>query len=515
MTARTAVYDRFWRSEGGGERHAGMIAQVLREDGAAVELLGHEDTDVAKLADHLGLDLAGVTYRRLPDRGDHLLSEVSEDYDLFVNGTYTSRLVPRSKRAAYLCFFPTPPDHDLPAWRRWATRTLGPVVRGTTPNLDFGAGWFPPEGGLRRKWIWSSGDGVLTLPGGARVLRANLGRPGAPDATTLTVLDEDGSVLLTLPVPQRFTRQELDLGARAKGTEVRFTSGTYSPGGADTRELGIALSRPRLAGKITPRELLAARFPWLHRDPKDLSWLAGYQAVMANSEYTRGWIRRLWDVDSDVLYPPIATDPLTPVPDGDRELAVLSVGRFFAPGLGHAKRQLEMVETFGALVRAGRLPGWKMYVVGGMEPSQIPYVAKVKAAAEDLPVEILTNAPRPRVEQLLSSCAVFWSATGYGEDISKRPWVAEHFGMTTVEAMAGGCVPVVIDCAGQTEIVRDGVDGYRWQTLEQMGERTVALAGDPAARARLAASARARAAAYDEDAFRARWRAIVAKHGLL
>ena len=40
--------------------------------------------------------------------------------------------------------------------------------------------------------------------------------------------------------------------------------------------------------------------------------------------------------------------------------------------------------------------------------------------------------------------------------------------MTTVEAMAGGCVPVVIDLAGQREIVKAGVDGFRWSTPEQL-----------------------------------------------
>jgi len=36
--------------------------------------------------------------------------------------------------------------------------------------------------------------------------------------------------------------------------------------------------------------------------------------------------------------------------------------------------------------------------------------------------------------------SIFWSATGYGEDEEKKPWSHEHFGMTTAEAMVGGCV---------------------------------------------------------------------------
>ncbi len=61
--------------------------------------------------------------------------------------------------------------------------------------------------------------------------------------------------------------------------------------------------------------------------------------------------------------------------------------------------------------------------------------------------------------------------------------------MTTVEAMAGGCVPVVIDKAGQTEIITPGVDGFRWSTPQQLMSQTERVAGDEELRARLSAAA--------------------------
>jgi glycosyltransferase involved in cell wall biosynthesis len=202
-------------------------------------------------------------------------------------------------------------------------------------------------------------------------------------------------------------------------------------------------------------------------------------------------------------------------PQSQRDKVVLSVGRFFAPGLGHAKRQLEMVQMFGRLHRSGTLPGWSMTVLGGCEPFQRPYLETVRAAAEGLPVRIVPNAPRPLVEQAMSSASIFWSATGYGEDEERAPWAHEHFGMTTAEAMAGGCVPVVIDKAGQREIVRDGEHGFRWSTPEQLADRTVQLAGDPDLRARMSAASVQRAQEYSDEAFARRWREVVDAHDLL
>ncbi|ABD10105.1 glycosyltransferase [Frankia casuarinae] len=511
---RAAVYNRFWHSMGGGERHNGMIAQVLAAEGAVVDLLGHSEVDLAALGEHLGLDLADCRYVRLPDRGEEAIAVLSRRYDLFVNGSYMSRIMPKARHSAYLCFFPTPFDHDMAAWRKAAVRTAGPLLRGVRPAVSFGQGWYPPEGGRRRQWTWTNGAGILAVsPGKRRTLRADIGRPGAPVGTALRLLDADGGVLAKLRIGTDFTPFEVSLPPSANGTELTLVSDAFSPGAADVRELGVAVSRPRVTdGGEGPIARLPLRFPWLLRDPADLGYLDGYDVVMANSRFTRGWIRRLWKRDADLLFPPIQVERLHPAPR--REKAVVTVGRFFAPGLGHAKRQLEMVQWFGDLYRAGNLPDWTMHVVGGCEDSQLPYLEQVRAAGAGLPVEIHPNAPRAEVERLLSTSSVFWSATGYGEDDDRRPWTAEHFGMTTVEAMAGGCVPVVIDRAGQREIVRHGIDGYRWTGPEQVASFTRRLAAEDGLRGRLAAAAIERAQTFSDAAFARQWREIAIRHGL-
>jgi hypothetical protein len=72
----------------------------------------------------------------------------------------------------------------------------------------------------------------------------------------------------------------------------------------------------------------------------------------------------------------------------------------------------------------------------------------------------------------------------------------------------------VIDQAGQREIVRQGVDGYRWTTLEELEARTRELAADPGLCRRLGAAAVGRAQAFSEDAFRRRWREIAERAGM-
>jgi glycosyltransferase involved in cell wall biosynthesis len=513
---RAAIYNRFWHSMGGGERHSGMIAQLLAQAGAEVELIGHTRVSLDELGDRLALDLRETSLVVTPDRGEAALSDLSADYDLFINGTYMSRVISRARHSAYLCFFPTPFDHDLSPAHRAAVRVIGPRVQAPREHLDlrYGTGWYPPEGGRRRQWAWSNGDGSMSLEAGPAVeLDADFGRPGSSAPAEVSV-ELEGQELCRFSASQAFTRQRIAVPPSPKRRQLTFRSETFTPGPDDPRALGVAMSRLRLVGtRRTVRTRVATRYPWLLRNPQDRSFLRSYDLVLANSAYTQGWIKRLWDADSEILYPPIEVSGIMPKPV--RSPTILTVGRFFAPGHGHSKRQLEMVRMFGQLLRSGQLDGWRMVVLGGCEPRQRPYLDRVKAAATGLPVEIQANAPRSVVEAYMSSASIFWSATGLGENTDKRPWTNEHFGMTTAEAMVGGCVPVVIDRAGQQEIVRNGVDGFRWDSDAQWRIRTVQVATDEALRATLSASAIERVQQFSDDAFALRWAELAKTYDLM
>jgi len=268
------------------------------------------------------------------------------------------------------------------------------------------------------------------------------------------VIELDGDELTRITASAAFTRQTIRVPESAESREVHFRSETFSPGASDPRELGIAMSRLSLVGtRRTIGNRAAIRYPWLLRDPADLSFLDSYDIVLANSAYTQGWITKLWRRPSEILFPPIEISGITP--RTERRKTILSVGRFFAPGYGHAKRQLEIVEMFGRLVRSGQLDGWKLVVIGGCESTQRPYLERVTAAAAGLPVEIHAM---PRVHSSSRTCRRRRSsgATGLGENTEKRPWTNEHFGMTTAEAMPAAAFRSSSIAPGQREIVARG-----------------------------------------------------------
>jgi glycosyltransferase involved in cell wall biosynthesis len=116
-------------------------------------------------------------------------------------------------------------------------------------------------------------------------------------------------------------------------------------------------------------------------------------------------------------------------------------------------------------------------------------------------VEFALNPNADEISRLFERASIFWHAPGLGLDPEQFPAKMEHFGIATVEAMQAGCVPVVINRGGHPEIVRDGVDGLLWSTVDELRAATRAAAGDDGRRAALAASARQRAGKYSRQAF--------------
>ena len=130
--------------------------------------------------------------------------------------------------------------------------------------MGWGTGWYPPEGGRLRQWTWTNGEAVLHLePGPARSIQFDLGRPGMTEPVELTVEDDTG-VIATLTARQTFHRQVVD-AAQQPGRPGDPAAGPRPmvPGPADTRTLGVAVSRLRLAGTSGsgPRAALATPVP--------------------------------------------------------------------------------------------------------------------------------------------------------------------------------------------------------------------------------------------------------------
>ncbi len=234
---------------------------------------------------------------------------------------------------------------------------------------------------------------------------------------------------------------------------------------------------------------------------------ATYSRVVANSRYTQGWVARLWGLESDILYPPVKLPGKLDL--GAKRRRILSVGRFFAGE--HNKKHAPMIETFVRMREQGLLAGWDYHLVGSVTP--VPgareYAQDLVKLAGDHPVHLHFDAPGEVLADLLRTSRLFWHATGLGEDPESHPEKMEHFGISTIEAMAHGCVPVVIAAGGQPEIVSHDVDGLLWRDLAELAAFTTRLVDRPDECKGLARAAFARSRDFSREAFELRAREIL------
>ena len=223
--------------------------------------------------------------------------------------------------------------------------------------------------------------------------------------------------------------------------------------------------------------------------------LAGYQQRVAISEFAREWAKRRWNIECEVIYPPVDTR----FDIEEKTDVILSVGRFTTSG--HSKNQLEMLGAFNTLI--AELHDWEYFCVGGVDDSSSAraYHAEATAQALDNRAHVEADIDRDRLRQLYQRSKIFWHAAGYGADEDRYPERSEHFGIATVEAMAAGCVPVVINKGGQRDIVEHGVNGFLWNTLDELRTYTLRVAHDEQLRIRLADAARARAQLFSAENF--------------
>jgi len=426
---------------------------------------------------------------------------------MFINASDGTFVPSQAQRSILLVYFPTPVRNTRSARLRWQ---IGHWLRRELMAPRYVAGFYAPEKLGSATVRWTDGRARLEIPatGDVNTLDIRLTLTANRTVGPVTLLAE-GRQVATCTVPAgQLTPVEVSVPVPRHGPANLEIATPLADGPHRQRAAGVGVAdveigtvRHRVYRRVFQhwfRELgqrLDSLYPVLH-----LNHLDTYTTICANSQYTQHWIRRYWGRESVVFYPPVDVDLFEPLP---KRRQILSVGRFFTTG--HNKKHLVMIRAFRQMVAEG-LAGWELHLAGGtsLGAANARYLAQVQAAAEGAPIRIHTDIPFDALRRLYGQSAIYWHAAGYGEDPQRHPVRYEHFGLTTVEAMAAGAVPVVIHGGGQPEIVTHGVDGFLWTSPDDLRDLTGRLIQDSELRQRMAAAARQRSRAFGRDPFEAR-----------
>ena len=139
-----------------------------------------------------------------------------------------------------------------------------------------------------------------------------------------------------------------------------------------------------------------------------------------------------------------------------------------------SKGQDVLIQEFKKIYDSG-LSSWKLVLAGGTEVGSDKILAKLNSLRVGYPIEIVESPTFEALKNLYGKAKIFWSASGSGVDAVNNPQKVEHFGMTVVEAMSAGAVPVIVKAGGHCEIIDNSKNGYLWQDVNELVEFTKEL----------------------------------------
>ena len=240
--------------------------------------------------------------------------------------------------------------------------------------------------------------------------------------------------------------------------------------------------RAHVLRRLSARERVVAR-AWIGVHGRlDRRAVRRCDRIVGISDVVRDRIRRYYDRDSAVIYPPVATDRFRFETVGD---FWLSVSRMYP------EKRIELqLEVFR------RLPKERLVLVGGFSRGDRAerYVATLKRPPN---VTFRGEIPEDELRRLYAQCRGFLTTA-----------VDEDFGITPVEAMASGKCVLATDEGGYRETVLDGITGFLLppdaaafaDKIRSLDEDVLRSMRDPCVR---------RAAAFDESVFLEKMRAAI------
>jgi len=156
--------------------------------------------------------------------------------------------------------------------------------------------------------------------------------------------------------------------------------------------------------------------------------------TLVNSHWTAALADRLYNIESRVLYPPVAW-PAHTMPWEQREAAFVSLGR-----IEPVKRQLEAIEILEAVRRRGFEVS--LEIIGDIADPQYARELGERARTAGPWVRLHHGISRGELESIVNRCR-----------FGLHTMLAEHFGIAVAELVRAGCIVFVPDSGGQVEII--------------------------------------------------------------
>lgn len=223
------------------------------------------------------------------------------------------------------------------------------------------------------------------------------------------------------------------------------------------------------------------------------------RVVVANSKFSKRIVEKHLRKKAIVIYPPVELDKIgLPQTKDARENLAVTISRF------RLAKGLEQIPEIAKLAENCRF-----VVIGSSDKDSGDSLKIISDRAKTLGVQ-------SRMEIFRDRTFDFALEKLYAAKVFLQTQATEAFGMSIVEAMAAGCIPVVPRSGGPwLDILecKEGLYGFSYSSSEEAAEKIKLLLDDECLRADIACRGRKRALIFDSAVFDYRITEIIKRIG--
>ena len=241
------------------------------------------------------------------------------------------------------------------------------------------------------------------------------------------------------------------------------------------------------------------------------SWMDEYEAYIVYSDFVKDNVigqaarQGLPDLAIHVVPPPV--DRLA-VDLNTLRTGIISVGRFLAGE--HCKQQDFLIRAFRRLYESGIRSELHLVGTPHQDSQHREYFLECQRLSQGLPVHFHVGASPNTLAKLYASSFVYWHGAGFGMDATVEPEKCEQFGVSVVDAMSTGVIPLVVNSGGPAIIIQDNWNGYCYDTEDRLIELTQEIFLQPEPElSEMRERARISAGEFSKESFAACWRTLL------
>lgn len=193
--------------------------------------------------------------------------------------------------------------------------------------------------------------------------------------------------------------------------------------------------------KFAYKNIFHSQFPYDYKSEWNISNINFLDCIIVNSEFTHKYYKQCSNnkLDSNkikILYP-LCFEKLNNGLIRKSENTFIMIGRIFPYNYGeNNKNYTFIIDIFKKF--SNKL--YTLFIIGSCKNQE--YLNYLIQLTKSTNIHILPDIDDDKKYSLLSQCKYFIHATGADNKFGEIPSSEEHFGISTIEAMSNGCLPI-------------------------------------------------------------------------